>query len=329
MHAGALFDLSPFTKIDISGPNAGVALQRLCSNSIDVPEGKIVYTLMLNERGGIEAEATVTRLEESRWRLVTGAATRMRDLDRLRRLLPKTVTVGDVTENQAVLGVMGPNSLAVMREVLDKAQRVEEMTYGWCCKASIGGSPLRVARISYVGEHGYELFIPVADAGKVLQAVLEPARRHGLGFAGHFCVDSCRLEKGYLHWGHDIGPDDDPLSAGLGFAVRLDGDFDFIGRNAIERLRAAPRDSHLTLFAVDAEAPLLLHDEPLLRDGMQVGRTTSGGLGFRTGMALVMGYVSGPLDPAAHWQINVAGELLAVRPLAEPPYDPKGERMKS
>ena len=329
MQAGVLFDLSPFTKIDVSGTDAGSALQRLCSNRIDVPKGKIVYTLMLNQRGGIEAEATVTRLDECRWRLVTGAATRVRDLDRLRRLLPKSVTLQDSSEDEAVLGVMGPNSLAVMREVVDDSGGLPKLEFGWSCRASIGGITLRVARISYVGEHGYELFIPVADADRVLQAVLEPARRHGLGFAGHFCLDSCRLEKGYLHWGHDIGPDDDPLSADLMFAVKMNAGFDFIGRDAIERLRRAPRDSRLTLFAVDAEAPLLLHDEPLLRDGEQVGRSTSGGLGFRTGMALSMGYVSGPVEPAAHWQINVAGELLAVRPLTEPPYDPPGERMKS
>ncbi len=329
MQAGALFDLSPFTKIDIAGDEAGAALQRLCTNRIDVPQGKMVYTLMLNERGGIEADGTVTRIDETRWRLVTGAATRVRDLDRLRRLLPASVSIVDVTEEEAVLGVMGPNSRAVMQEVLDEPELLQDLPFAWSTMATIGGAMLRVARMSYVGEHGYELFIPVSQATKVLNAVLEPAGRNELIFAGHFCLDSCRLEKGFVHWGHDIGTEDDPISAELMFAVRADDDFEFIGRDAIHRLRASPPTTVRVLFEVEAEAPLLLHDEPLLRDGVQVGRTTSGGLGFRTGMALCMGYVNGPVDAAANWQINVAGEMLPLRPLSEPPYDPSGERMRS
>jgi 4-methylaminobutanoate oxidase (formaldehyde-forming) len=329
MRTGALFELSPFTKIDIAGDDAGAALQRLCTNRIDMPQGKMVYTLMLNDHGGIEADGTVTRIDATRWRLVTGAATRVRDLDRLRRLLPATVSVADVTEEEVVLGVMGPNSRAVMYEVLDEPELLQNLAFAWSALASIGGAGIRVARMSYVGELGYELFIPVSRATTVLHAVLGPAGRHGLIFAGHFCLDSCRLEKGFVHWGHDIGTEDDPLSAGLMFAVRADDDFEFIGRDAIHRLRASPPGNIRVLFEVDAETPLLLHDEPLFRDGVRVGRTTSGGLGFRTDMALCMGYVNGPVDTAADWHINVAGEIFPLRPLGEPPYDPGGERMKS
>ena len=284
---------------------------------------------MLNDRGGIEADGTVTRIDETRWRLVTAAATRVRDLDRLRRLLPASVSIDDVTEGEAVLGVMGPNSRAVMQEVLDEPELLQDLPFAWSAPASIGGATLRMARMSYVGEFGYELFIPAGQATKVLNAVLGPAEHNELIFAGHFCLDSCRLEKGFVHWGHDIGAEDNPFSAGLMFAVRADDDFDFIGREAIHRLRASPPSNIRTLFEVQAEAPLLLHDEPLFRDGVRVGRTTSGGLGFRTGMALCMGYVDGPVDAAADWQINVAGEMLPLRPLTEPPYDPSGERMKS
>jgi 4-methylaminobutanoate oxidase (formaldehyde-forming) len=329
MKSGALFDLSPFTKIDIKGPDAGAALQQLCTNTIDVPLGKIVYTLMLNCRGGIEADATITRIDESSWRLVTGAATRIRDLDRLQRLLPASVTIKDVTEQEAVLGVMGPNSQALMSTVLDEPELLEDFPFAWSRMASIRGVSLRVMRLSYVGEFGYELFIPVSQAKEVLAAINGSADDHDISFAGYFCLDSCRLEKGFVHWGHDIGPDDDPVSADLMFAVQNQSEFDFIGSTAIQRLIVSPPPKRRALFRVDAEDPLLLHDEPLFKNGERVGRTTSGGLGFRTGMAICMGYVSGTLNPEADWCINVAGRTIPITPLTEPPYDPAGRRMKS
>ena len=329
MKSGALFDLSPFTKIDLKGSDAGNALQQLCTNTIDVPPGKIVYTLMLNDHGGIEADGTVTRIDESHWRLVTGAATRMRDLDRLQRLLPASVTIKDATEQEAVLGVMGPNSQALMSAVLDEPELLENFPFAWSRAVTIGGVLLRVMRLSYVGEFGYELFIPVSQVKKVLEAITGPAGHHDIGFAGHFCLDSCRLEKGFVHWGHDIGPDDDPVSAGLMFAVRDQGGFDFIGRAAVDRLMTSRPSKRRALFKVDAKGPLLLHDEPLFKNGDRVGRTTSGGLGFRTGMAICMGYVSGILDPEADWNIHVAGRTIPITPLTEPPYDPAGRRMKS
>ena len=148
-------------------------------------------------------------------------------------------------------------------------------------------------------------------------------------FAGQLCLDSCRLEKGYAHWGHDIGPDDDPLSAGLMFAVKPDAGFDFIGRDAVLRMRNQVPRTRRTLFEVHAPRPLLLHDEPLYRDGELVGRTTSGGRGFRTGKALCMGYVGAIVDKTGGWQIEIAGERFDISPLSHPPYDPGGLRMRA
>ena len=329
MQSGALFDLSPFTKIEVGGAKAGEALQRLCSNRIDVPPGRMVYTLMLNDRGGIEADATVTRISQDTCRIITGAAGRIRDLDRLRRLLPSGVSIIDRTDEEAVLGVMGPNSGALLKDVLDTAGAIDGLGFAWSCDATVQRDPVRIARISYVGESGFELYLPMDRSTRVLEYLLSKAAHHEIGLAGHFCLDSCRLEKGFVHWGHDIGPDDDPVSAGLMFAVRLDGGFDFIGREAVRRLAASTSPSRRTLLEVHASSPLLLHDEPIFRDGERVGRTTSGGLGFRTGKALCMGYVSGPSDTGADWEIEVAGETYAATPLAEPPYDPRGRRMKA
>ncbi len=329
MHSGALFDLSPFTKIDVEGEGAGEALQRLCTNAIDVAPGRVVYTLMLNERGGIEAEATVTRVADEHWRLVTGAATRVRDLDRLRRLLPAGVRLADRTEAEAVLGVMGPASRALLADVLDDAAVLDGLAFSTAGSAVIRGTPVRLARISFAGEFGYELYCPADNADGMLDAITVTMPKHGIGFAGHFCLDACRLEKGYPHWGHDIGTDDDPVSAGLMFAVRLEGGFDFVGREAVAALQRDPPPTRRVLFAVSADQPLLLHDEPIYRNGEIVGRSTSGGLGFRTGHALTMGYVQGAGESSARWEIDVAGERFAMTPLDVPPYDPSGRRMKA
>lgn len=328
MKTGALIELSPFTKIDIRGVDAAKALQRLCTNRIDVPNGKIVYTLMLNERGGIEADGTVTRIDDDHWRLVTGAASRVRDLNRLQGLLPASITIEDVTEAEAVLGVMGPNSRALLVDCIDEPKLLDDFPFAWSKTSSIAGGELRIARISYLGEFGYELYIPVNHANDALQSILSAANQHDIGFAGHFCVDSCRLEKGFVHWGHDIGPDDNPFSANMMFAVRLDADFDFIGKDALTPLMTSPSSTRLTLFEVDADQPLLLHEEPLYCNGEQVGRVTSGGLGFRTGKALCMGYVDDSLPSDADWKINIAGNHYSITPLTEPPYDPTGQRMR-
>ena len=283
---------------------------------------------MLNARGGIEAEATVMRVDRDRWRIVTGAATRNRDLDRLRRKLPASVNIHDATEEEAVMGVMGPNVRELLQRVLDSPDQLHGLPFAMAGFTTIKGIPVWLARISYVGEMGYELYVPAGSACDLFEYIIRHVDEFGIGFAGHFCLDSCRLEKGYVHWGHDIGPDDDPVSANLMFAVKPDAGFDFVGRDAVRRMIKEPPGSRRTLFEVHSSSPLLLHDEPLFRDGELVGRTTSGGLGFRTGKALCMGYVSGSTDASKRWHIDIAGERIQISPLARPPYDPAGLRMR-
>ena len=328
-HGGALFELSPFSKFEIAGADSLGALQRLCSNAIDVEPGKVVYTLMLNAAGGIEAEATVTRIERDRWRIATGAATRIRDLDRLRRLLPASIDIHDATDEESVLGIMGPNARKLLQAVLDIPAQLDQLSFARAAPASINDIPLWLARISYVGEFGYELYVGASEACEVLARIAGELGEFGFGFAGQYCLDSCRLEKGYVHWGHDIGPDDDPVSAGLTFAVKPGAGFDFIGRDAVLDLQKRPPRTRRTLFEVYASRPLLLHDEPLYRNGELVGRTTSGGLGFRTGKALCMGYITAVPAPTDRWQIEIAGERVDIGPLARPPYDPAGTRMRA
>ena len=331
MTSGAVFELSPFSKFQVEGDGSLESLQHLCTNRIDVAPGCMVYSLWLNEDGGIEGDCTLTRITPGRWMVMTGAATRMKDYYHLRERLSASVAVSDVTEAYAVLGVMGPNSgrlLAALCHAADTGQAT--FPFASSRQITINGVEVRASRISYVGERGWELMIPVEHAGCVLDAVMKQMAPLDMGFAGHFCLDGCRLEKGYVHWGHDVGPDDDPISAGLMFAVRLTGGVEFIGKAALSSKVRTPPNVRRRLFEVlSPEPPLLLHDEPIWCGEDRVGYTTSGGIGFRTGKALCMGYVSTAGDGRGEWSIEVAGERFPLHILERAPYDPDGSRMRT
>lgn len=332
MTSGAVFELSPFSKFLVEGDGALESLQRLCTNRIDVAPGRMAYSLWLNENGGIEGDCTLTRLAPGCWLVVTAAATRVKDFHHLRERLPASVIVSDVTENYAVMGVMGPSSGALLGALCHVDTVQAAFPFASSRKVTINGADVRASRISYVGEQGWELMIPVEQAGRVLDSVTEKMVSKSMGFAGHFCLDSCRLEKGYVHWGHDVGPDDDPLSAGLMFAVRMTGGFDFIGKAALASKAGTPPKTRRRLFEVLAqEPPLILHDEPIWYGEARVGHTTSGGIGFRTGKALCMGYVaaSGDGQKENGWAIEIAGERFPLRVLEHAPYDPDGSRMRT
>ena len=333
----ALIELSPFTKIDIAGPDALRLLQHLCANDVDVSPGRTVYTQMLNARGGIEADVTVTRRAETVFRMVSGAATRWKDLAWLARAQAKlgtSASVADATDDEAVLGVMGPNAPDLLRALRVSEVNDEAFAFGSSRELEIAGTVLHATRVSFAGEAGFELYVPNDAAPKVLEALRDAGRSLALGHCGHFALDACRLEKGYRHWGHDMGPDDTPLEAGLAFAVAWDKPSGFLGRDALARQRDAGAQRRLVLFAVAGAHPLLLHDEPVYRDGVPVALTTSGALGFRTNLSLCFAYV--PVDPDAarsaafdgRYQVSVAGELFELRPLPRPPYDPSGTRMR-
>jgi len=234
-NAVSLFELSPFAKFEISGPDALNFLQGLCCNDIDIAVGRLRYSLMLNPRGGIEAEITVTRLEDESFRIVSGAATRFKDACWLRRHLDPAlqVKIDDVTEDYAVIGVMGPGSRSLMQELCGAHFGDDAFPFSSVRPVHINACELLAARLSFVGELGWELYIPVAHAQVVLERVLRVGAAHDLGLAGHFALDACRIEVGFRHWGHDMGADDTPFEVGLGFAVELDKPGDFIGRDAL------------------------------------------------------------------------------------------------
>lgn len=330
-----LFELSPFTRIQVEGGRAMGFLQKLCSANVDVEPGRIVYTMMLNADGGIESELTVTRISESSYMLVSAAATRYRDLAWIRRYAERehAVAITDRTGDQAVIGVMGPRSRQLLQRLSGTDLSNGAFPFGTSRDLGLNSYPVRAARVSFVGELGWEVYACTDIAERVYRILLEQGGEFGVSQAGLFCMESCRLEKGYLHWGHDIGPMDTPLHAGLGFAVDF-GKTDFTGRDAMLRQRESGVDRRLLLFEADTGRTLLTHDEPVYRDGELVGRTTSGGLGFRTRSALCFGMVEKPPGSTAAelreatYEIEVAGERFSLAVLDKPPYDPKGLRLR-
>ena len=325
--AAAIIDLSPFSKFDITGRGALDDMQNVCSANVDVPTGKAVYTLLLNTRGGIEADGTVTRLAEDQFRFVGAAPSRRRDLAWLRRHITRG-QIADVTRDHAVLALMGPQAAAVWQAAGGDLS-LANMPFTACSETELDGIPLRALRLSFIGEFGWELYMPWGKAPEIARALLQA----GTSPMGLQAVDSCRMEKAFRHWGHDIGPDDTPLDAGLGFAVAKDKTTGFIGQAAVEQHRATGPQRRLTQFAVDGANPLLLHDEPIFRDGNLVAHTTSGARGFRTGLSLCMGYL--PIEPgetaaqttASSYEISVAGERFGLHVHTAPPYDPDNSRM--
>jgi 4-methylaminobutanoate oxidase (formaldehyde-forming) len=335
--AVGLFDQSSFCKLRLEGPDTLAVLQRLCANDVDVPIGRLVYTQMLNARGGIEADLTVTRLAADVFLVVTSAAASTHNAHWIRRHIGEARAVlTDQTSSEAVLGVMGPRS----RELLSRLTDVDLSNAAFPFLASreiwLASAPVRAARVTYVGELGWELYVPAEFAGGVYDAVVEAGEDFGLRHAGYHAMDSLRIEKAYRSWGHDLGCEDTPLEAGLGFAVRLDKrPAAFTGREALLAQREKPLARRLLVFVLDEPEPLLYHDEPIWRDGALVGRIASGAYGHTVGRSVGLGWVShsdGVTDAfvtSGRWEIEIACERRRTRAQLTPPYDPKSLRVRA
>ena len=345
MQTGALFELSPFTKIEIKGADAVAVLNRLCTAEIDVEIGRVVYTLMLNEDGGIECELTVTRINEQEFLLVTASSTRRRDIAWINRIAQDNdVEVSDITEDYCVLGIMGPNSRALLSALGVNHIAVDEFSFAHSRIENIDNAEIRLSRLSFVGESGWEMMIANQDANRLLDKIVAEANKLKMVMAGLLTMECCRLEKGYLHWGHDMGPEENPFQAGLGFACKTTKQTEFIGKQALEVIQHEALNKKLTLFRAKDSRPLLLHDEPLFYQQQWVGRTTSGGIGFRihqqdqnvstqhNGIALCFGYLDttiiGEQISGLEFEVQVQGEMHTLLAYDKPPYDPSGSRMR-
>jgi glycine cleavage system aminomethyltransferase T/glycine/D-amino acid oxidase-like deaminating enzyme len=324
----SLIDLSAFTKIDVEGPQALELLQQVCAGNIDVAIGRAVYTVMLNDSGGIESDLTVARRGESNFRVTSASATRRKDLAWLRRHgAMMGVSIKDVTENEAVIGVMGPRSREVLQDL--SGSDWNDFVFSTFRHVKMAGVSVTATRISFVGELGWEISLPVSDA----EILFDALRAKGAGLMGIYAMEGCRIEKKFHHWGHDLGPEITPLEAGLGFTV----DFSkpgFLGKTALEAQKAEGLKRKLVLLEAKG-APLLLHDEPIWEGENTVGLTTSGAVGARTGKHLALGLIKigtgEKLSATAgrKFRIQVGQKFHDATVLATPPYDPTGKKMRS
>ncbi len=289
-----MFDLSSFGKFLVQGPDSERVLNRVCANDVAVPVGKIVYTQWLNERGTIEADVTVTREAEDRFLVVTAAATQIRDLAWLNDHIPADArcTATDVTSGYAVLSVMGPRSRELLQGLVDVELDNEHFPFGTSQVVDLGYARVRANRITYVGELGWELFMPTEFAAGVFDVLEDAGRPYDLRLCGYHALDSLRMEKAYRSWGHDLGTDESPLEAGLGFAVAWDKQGGFLGREALTAQREAGPAQRLLQFRLEPDAALMYHNEPIWAGDRIVGRITSGSYGHTIGAPLGLGYVS-------------------------------------
>jgi len=330
--AAALYDESSFAKIEIEGPGALAFLQRLCANDIDRPVDSITYTSMLNQRGGIECDFTVTRRDTSRFLIVTGTAFGNHDLGWMQRHLPEdgSVRLRDATSALACFGIWGPRARDILVGLTGDDLSNETFPYMTSRMLTLGNTLVLALRVTYVGELGWELYIP-SEYGRALWRTLWAAGRDdGLVAGGYRAIDALRLEKGYRVWSSDITPEETPYEAGLGFAVKLDKGVDFIGREALVAAKAAGPRKRLRCLVLDDPRSVALGNEPVRVDGRIVGRVTSGGYGFAVERSIAYAYL--PPDQAAigtRGDVEVFGEWIGFEVAREPLWDPDGGRIRS
>jgi 4-methylaminobutanoate oxidase (formaldehyde-forming) len=327
--AVALFDLSSFAKLEVMGSQALELLQLVCTNDVGVPVGKVVYTAFLNARGGIENDGTVTRLGDERFLVITPTATQHRTFEWLRRHGDgMRLTIDDVTSSRATLAVMGPNSRELLQPLTATDLTNEGFPFFTAREIAIAGSPAIAIRASFVGELGWELYVPAEYAVHVYDAVTEAGASAGLRHAGYHALDSLRIEKGFIHVGQDVGPTDNPFVAGLGRLVRSDGSF--VGAEAIAGMEHEPPAWRLVSVKLNDPDPLLLHGESVLADGRIVGTVMSGAYAHTLDAAAGLAIVDAALldDPELPVEVDVAGTTVKAELSTRPLYDPDGSRLR-
>ena len=328
-----LYDMSSFGKIRVEGPDACAFMNYIGGGQYDVPLGKIVYSQFLNDRAGIEADVTVTRMAETAYLVVTPAASRLADQTwMLRHKGTFNVVITDVTAGEAVLAVMGPNSRKLLESVSPNDFSNVANPFGTAQEIELGMGLARIHRVTYVGELGWEVYVSTDMAGHAFETLWEAGQNLNAKLCGMHMMDSCRIEKGFRHFGHDITCEDHVLEAGLGFAVKTDKS-NFIGRDAVLRKKEIGLNMRMVQFKLTDPKPLLYHNEPIIRDGKIVGFLSSGNYGHHLGGAIGLGYVPCAGETAAdvlasNYEIDVAGTRVHAEVSIKPMYDPKGTRAK-
>jgi 4-methylaminobutanoate oxidase (formaldehyde-forming) len=330
-----VYDLSSMANFLVQGRDALKMLQYACCNDVDVPLGKVVYTQMLNERGGIEADITVTRLALDKFFVVSPGASGVRDYDTLNRHIGADdfVTLTEVTSAYTMLAVMGPKSRDLLENLTDADLSNEAFPFATAQEIDIAYARPLAIRMSFVGELGWELYIPTEFSNNVFDALVKEGAKYDLKLVGLHALDSLRLEKGYKHWGADITPNDTPWESGLGFCVKMDK-ADFRGKEALAQKQAEGLKRKLVMFSLEDHKPLVYHDEPIYRNGELISENTHGAYSHVNNCSIGMCYLKNPDGISDDWikdgtyEINVAGKMYPIKIHLQPIYDPKSERVR-
>lgn len=332
-----VFDQTSFGKLLLQGRSVERVLQRLCAGNVSVPPGRIVYTPMLNDRGGYESDLTLFRLDTNRYLLVTSTSQPVRDEDWILRNLreDEDLTVTDVTGALSVLSVAGPKSRDLLRRLTPQDLGNEAFRPYTFRQIDVADAVVHAARLSYVGELGWELYVPTEMAAGLYDALMGAGGDLGLIDAGNVAMTALRIEKGYKAWGHDITPDDTPVEAGMEFSVRWKSEIPFIGRDALlEQRKAGCRRKMIYLRLKDADAFPFGH-EPILHGDEVIGQVTSASYGYTLGASIAMGYVRRSEDELRQlmekpdFAVEIAGGRFAAEPSLKPFFDPEGSRLRA
>jgi 4-methylaminobutanoate oxidase (formaldehyde-forming) len=334
--AAAIFDQSSFAKFMMVGRDAEAAMSWICANDVARKPGSLIYTQMLNQRGGIECDLTVSRVADDAYYVVTGTGFATHDFSWIERAIPEGLDARliDVTSAYAVLSLMGPRARDILTAVTRDDVSNAAVPFGTMREIVIEGATVRALRVTYVGELGWELHIPSESASVVYEALMTAGAPLGLVNAGYRAIESLRLEKAYRAWGSDIGPDYSPLEAGMGWAVKLKSNTPFLGRDAIAAQREQPLARRFAGFTVDDPAITLLGRETIYRDGERVGWLSSGGWGYTLGLNIGYGYVrngggvSTEYLTGGRYELEIATVRVPAKIFLQPLYDPKMERIK-
>ena len=330
----ALFELSPFAKFELTGNQAHSSLQYICSNDIKNQIGAITYTQMLNSKGGIESDLTITCIEENKFRVVTGSGVRTHDKKHILKNIDPSVNFQDITDDFACFGIFGPKSRELLIEIFGDYFSNADFKFGTGKKIIKDGNEIWFQRISYVGELGWEIYIPIEKSKQIYETIINTEKKYGLVHAGAHAMDILRMEKGYLHWGHDISSAENSYEAGLEFALKLNKKEDFIGKEFLIKNKNVKKKK-LLMFVLDDTTPgnpLLLHDEPIYHNGKIVGETTSGNYSFIYNKNLAFGYVNNDLQldmTSTFFEIEVAKKKYRASVLTKALHDPENKYTKN
>ena len=332
-----LFDQCSFAKFRLQGRDAARVIGQVAANDMNVPVGRVVYNQWLNDAGGIEADLTVTRLAEDDYLIVTSGEFQVRDFHWLTRHIPEGAhaVLTDVTSGMSMLGLMGPRARDLLQSLSPDDLSNKNFPFGTSREIELGYGYVRASRISYVGELGWELYMPTEFTTGIYDLLIKAGVEYGLRPVGMHAMNSLRMEKAYRHYGHDITDADTPLEGGLGFAVKLDKAGGFIGRDALLRQKEAGLNKRLVQFLLNDPDPMLYHNEPIWRDGALTGYIRSAMYGHTLGGAVALGYVENPDGVDADYvqsgayEIEIAGVRYPATASLRPLYDPKSERIKA